>query len=116
MCRRVYSLMRACGLTKAETEIDGWSIRRWPTPASAGDDLDAEILKMSDRADAGAQQVGRRMDGARREDDLAARNSVRRPFTCATTPTQRVPSNSSSATCVSVEIVRLGRWRVSGSR
>jgi len=41
------------------------------------------------------------------------RNSCSLPSTTAFTPTQRVPSNRSSLTCVLVEIVRLARLRVS---
>ena len=40
-------LSRASGLMNDETEIDGWSISRWPTPGSMRDDLDAEIAQMA---------------------------------------------------------------------
>ena len=117
MCRRVCSFMRAPRLMKEESAIDGWSISRWPTPGRAATPGMPRSLQMADRADAGAQQMRRRMDRARRQDHLAARGTpVSWPSTMAVTPTQRVPSNSSDFTCVSVEIVRFGRLRVSASR
>ena len=45
-----------------------------------------------------------------------ARNSCSLPSTIAFTPTHRVPSNTSDFTWVLVEMVRLGRLRVSVSR
>ena len=71
MWRRVCSFMRASRRMKDDTAIEGWSISRWPTPGRAADHGNAEIAEMPDRADAGAHQMGRRMDGARRQDHLA---------------------------------------------
>ena len=42
-------------------------------PRHIGDDLDAEIAQVAGRADARAQQMRRRMDRPRRDDDLAPR-------------------------------------------
>ena len=50
------------------------------------------------RPDAGAQMY-RRVDGAGRENDLAAAELRRLPFTSALTPTQLSSSNTSSVTC-----------------
>ena len=72
MWRRVCSFMRAPRRTKDDSEIEGWSIRRWPTPGRPASDRNAHVLEMPDRADAGAQQMRRRMDGAAGQDHLAA--------------------------------------------
>ena len=56
-----------------DTEIDGWSISRWPTPGT----LATTSMPRSRRSPAGpmpgAQQMGRRVDRPRRDDDLAPR-------------------------------------------
>ena len=112
MWRRVCSFMRAPRRTKDDSEIEGWSIRRWPTPgrpASTG-------MPMSLRCPTGPMPARSRCAGEwiAPEERMTSRprNSCSRPSTSALTPTQRVPSNSSSLTCVSVEIVRLARLRV----
>ena len=64
--------MRAPRRMKDESEIEGWSISRWPTPGRPAQHRDAQLPQMPDRADAGAQQMRRRMDRAGGQDDLAA--------------------------------------------
>ena len=74
--------------------------------------LDPHVAEMRRGPDAGAQQMRRRMDRPDERITSRPRNSVSRPPTCAFTPTQRSPSNSSVETCVSVDIVRFSRIRV----
>ena len=54
MWRRVMPLSRACGLMKEESEIAGWSIRRWPTPGNAA----RTSMPRSRRWPAGPMRVG----------------------------------------------------------
>ena len=112
MCRReCASVSRAGRRMKEDSEIDGWSISRCPTPGNA----ERTSIPISRRwpigPDAVAQQDGRRMDGAGGEDHLRPAELLRLPFTMAETPTQRLPSKSRPLTWVSVEMVRFCRAR-----
>ena len=113
-------MSRASGLMNDDTEIDGWSISRWPTPGTLAHHLDAEIAQIGrpGRCPARNRCAGEWIapDETMTSPRLATRNSVSLPATSALTPTQRVPSNSSRWTWVSAEIVRLSRSRVPGSR
>ena len=62
----------ASGLMNDETEIDGWSISRWPTPGTCATTSIPRSRRWPAGPIAGAQQMRRRMDRARRDDDLAA--------------------------------------------
>ena len=112
MWRRVCSFMRAPRRTNEDSEIEGWSIRRWPTPARPA----STGMPMSRRCPTGPMPARSRCAGEwmAPQDRMISRprNSCSRPSTSALTPTHCVPSNSSSFTCVLVEIVRLARWRV----
>ena len=92
-----------------DTETDGWSISRRPTPGR----LARTSMPRSRYAPAGPIPARNRCAGEwiAPDDTMTSlpRNSVSRPWTSALTPTQRVPSNRSSLTWVSADIVRLAR-------
>ena len=46
-------------------------MRPWPTPASAERTSMPQVLEVAHGSDAGAKEMGGRMDGAAGEDDLA---------------------------------------------
>ena len=68
--RLLYGFLRAPGLRYDATEIDGWSISRWPTPGTVGAHWNAKLAQMPNRADAGAQQHGRRVNRTAAQDHL----------------------------------------------
>ena len=91
MWRRVRPLSRHSGLMKDETEIDGWSISRWPTPGTCA----TTSMPRSRRWPAGPIPARNRCAGEWIAPDETMtsppRNSVSLPSTSALTPTQRVP-------------------------
>ena len=72
MCRRVSPLSRASGFMNDETETDGWSISRWPTPGRFA----RTSMPRSRRCPAGPMPARSRCAGEwiapRRDDHLAA--------------------------------------------
>ena len=83
ICRRVCSFMRAPRRMNEDSEIDGWSISRWPTPGSA----DTTGMPMSLRWPTGPMPARSRCAGEwmAPEDRITSRprNSVSLPSTIA---------------------------------
>ncbi|MGY4302577.1 hypothetical protein ACVWXN_010672 [Bradyrhizobium sp. i1.4.4] len=72
MWRLVCSFMRAPRRTKDDSETRGMIHQALTDACQPHQDRNAHILEVTDRADAGAQEMRRRMDGAAGQDDLAA--------------------------------------------
>ena len=109
-------MMRACGLMNAATATAGWSCNRCPTPGSWARTSIPDVAQMPGRTDPGAQQMCRRVDGAGGQDHFVAAKLSAAARDQRLHADAALPSNSSSLTCVSVEMVRFARMRVPGSR